>query len=117
MHGQLTDEQTRTLRAAIDRIVPKDDFPSASEAGCLEFLLRLIELEHLEDTYRTGLDQLGPAFADLSVGEQDEQLRNVNGDFVEILARQTIEGYYSDPDNGGNKDRIAWTMVGFEVRN
>ena len=117
MHGQLTDEQTRTLRAAIDRIVPKDDFPSASEAGCLEFLLKLIQLENLEDTYRNGLDEVGPKFADLSPDEQDDRLQKTKGDFIEILARQTIEGYYSDPDNGGNKDRVAWTMVGFEVRN
>jgi len=43
----LTDLQMRTLAAAIDRIVPADDFPSATQAGCIEFLLRLIALEGL----------------------------------------------------------------------
>ena len=25
------------------------------------------------------------------------------------------EGFYSDPGNGGNRDGVAWQMVGFEV--
>ena len=25
----------------------------------------------------------------------------------------TVEGYFGDPDSGGNKDIAAWAMVGF----
>jgi gluconate 2-dehydrogenase gamma chain len=25
----------------------------------------------------------------------------------------TIEGFYSDPGNGGNRDAVAWRMIGF----
>jgi len=131
----LNEVQLRTLTSAIDRIVPADDYPNASEAGCLDFLVRLIELEHLEDTYRAGLDGLeveaqrsGRSFADLSPEQQDDLIRKCEvmirrtgwevspRQFVELLARQTIEGYYSDPGNGGNRGGIAWKMVGFEVR-
>ena len=124
----LNEVQCRTLTAAIDRMVPADDFPSASQAGCVDFLLRLIQLEHLEDTYRAGLDALearalkyGGSFADLTPDRQDAHLQGhlpkEQRRFIELLARQTIEGYYADPGNGGNRDCVSWTMVGFEVRN
>jgi len=131
----LNEVQLRTLTAAVDRMVPQDDYPSASAAGCIDFLLRLIELEHLAEMYRAGLDGLesearrgGSSFADLGEAAQDELLRKCEKlktritwrvspkQFVSLLARQTIEGYYSDPGNGGNRDGIAWRMVGFEVR-
>jgi gluconate 2-dehydrogenase gamma chain len=130
----LTDLQMRTLAAAIDRIVPADDFPSATQAGCIEFLLRLIDLEGLGDFYRSGLDGLvaeaakhGASFADLTSQNQDAQLKRCQGikrsqgwrvsprEFIDTLARQTIEGYYSDPGNGGNRGGVAWEMVGFKV--
>jgi len=124
----LNEVQLRTLTAAIDRIVPADDFPSASQVGCVDFLLRLIQLEHLEDTYRAGLDALeaqsvksGRSFVDFTPEQQDAQLQHglpiKQRRFVELLARQTIEGYYADPGNGGNRDCVSWKMVGFEVRN
>jgi hypothetical protein len=123
----LTELQLRTLVAAIDRIVPADDFPSASQAGCDNFLVRLIELEQLVETYRTGLDGLdtaamksGKSFAECSVAQQDEILEESHraeamGAFVDLLVQQTIEGYYADPGNGGNRGGISWEMVGFKV--
>ena len=129
------DEQQRTLVAALDRIVPADGYPSASQLGCLDFLLRLIPLEHLEKTYCDGLDGLnaeslakGSPFFDLPSTQQDELLHRLRHghkttdwktnpkQFVAMLARQTIEGYYSDPGNGGNRGEVAWHMVGFEVK-
>ena len=131
----LTHVQLRTLKAAIDRMVPADDFPSASDAGCVDFLLRLIDLENLGETYSAGLDGLesdaikkGKSFADLTFEEQDSLLAKCQTVkkratwqtspklFVDLLARQTIEGYYSDPGNGGNRGAVSWKMIGFEVR-
>jgi len=130
----LSELQLRTLVAAIDRIVPADDYPSASQSGCDEFLVHLIELESLVETYRTGLDGLelealkfGASFAESKIDRQDEILAKCHQTkrsqgwkvspraFMDLLARQTIEGYYADPGNGGNKGGIAWEMVGFKV--
>lgn len=33
--------------------------------------------------------------------------------FFESLLEMTIEGYFSDPVYGGNKDMAAWEMIGF----
>lgn len=131
----LSTNQLATLRAAIDRIVPADDFPSASESGVADFLTQLIPAERLDDLYMQGLDALDAEasaiyekpFAQLTPDEQDHLLAAVEfGDvrtpwsiapqeFFEVLNRQTIDGYYGDPGNGGNRDGAAWRMVGFQV--
>jgi gluconate 2-dehydrogenase gamma chain len=33
--------------------------------------------------------------------------------FFESLLSMTVEGYFSDPVYGGNKDMAAWAMIGF----
>jgi gluconate 2-dehydrogenase gamma chain len=66
----------------------------------------------------------GSAFASLAVHEQDAYLaalqkekRDLGGVpstvFFESLLEATIEGFFSDPAYGGNKDMVAWEMIGF----
>ena len=65
-----------------------------------------------------------PSFARLSAQDQDAYLKSLqtgNTDlngvpsnvFFESLLELTIEGYFSDPVYGGNKDMVAWKMIGF----
>ena len=37
-------------------------------------------------------------------------------EFFRNVIEHVMEGYYSDPGNGGNRDSIAWRMIGFEAR-
>jgi Gluconate 2-dehydrogenase subunit 3 len=132
-----SDEQIRTLRAAMDRIVPSDDFPGAWEAGAGSYLLRQLEgdLRSQLPLYRDGLDALNAEavgafempFADLDTARQDLLLRRVDlggaglysptvlRPFFRALVNHTVEGYYSDPGNGGNHGAISWKMIGFEI--
>jgi gluconate 2-dehydrogenase gamma chain len=66
----------------------------------------------------------GPAFNRLSSREQDDYLKSLQNDgvdldgvpskvFFESLLALTIEGYFSDPVYGGNKDMASWKMIGF----
>lgn len=133
---KLAPNQTRTLRAAVDRIIPPDDFPGGWEAGVGDFLQLLWTREpHFLAEAVQGLDaldrearaQAGAAFADLSADAQDALLRRVEAGevradwplppaaFFALLVRQCMEGFYADPGNGGNKDGVSWRMVGFEV--
>lgn len=131
----LNESEIRTLTCVIDRIVPADDFPSASQADCIEFLLRIIQLENLGSLYRSGLKgieteatQFGKPYCDLSTEHQDAIIARCMKlkkratwsvspkQFLDVLVRQTVEGYYSDPGNLGNRGGVAWRMVGFEVR-
>ncbi len=121
-------QQIQTLRAATDRIIPADDYPSGWEAGVGDFLLRLLALEpRFLPLYQNGLDALESeaqaasgqtSFAALAAAAQDAllaRLEEEGSEFFGVLVQQVIEGYYADPGNGGNKDGAAWEMIGFRV--
>jgi gluconate 2-dehydrogenase gamma chain len=74
----------------------------------------------------THLKTLGRRFADLSADEQDAFIRvqlegGALGDldgvpaktFFEQLLDYTVQGYFSDPAYGGNKDMVVWKAIGF----
>ena len=112
----LSPDDIDKLVAVIDCIIPADDYPSASEAGVLNFLLPLIEAEGVESQYVHGLHSLPQDFVSSSPEARTKLLMEFKDQsFVEFVARQTIEGYYANPENGGNLDAISWKMIGFEV--
>ncbi len=131
----LTPAQQTVLRAVVNRIIPADDFPSGWEAGAGAYLLgqlagdlsgRLVDvragLEALDEEARsTGAE----GFAALQPAQQDALLTRLERSqveaiwpidpaaFFELLITLTIEGFYADPGNGGNRDAVAWRMIGF----
>lgn len=131
----LTETQQNTLHAAMDRIIPPDDFPGAWDAGVGDYVTRQLngDLRTLLPTYRYGLDGLeaeaqtrfDTAFSSLTAAQQDALLRDVAANTVQtfwlvgpsaffgLLIQHTAEGYYSDHGNGGNRDEISWKMIGF----
>ena len=133
-----TENQLATLRALVDRIIPPDDFPGGWQAGVGDYLARLLagDLRGLIGTYRGGLDALdaealttaGAPFAALEAEMQDSLLSRVEAGevatpwpvdpavFFRNAVAHTAEGYYGNPANGGNRDGLAWRMIGFEVR-
>ena len=71
-----------------------------------------------------GGKQGGKNFKSLSAGDQDTVLKALeSGDaklegadgkaFFAMFLQNVLEGYFSDPIYGGNKDMAAWKMVGF----
>jgi hypothetical protein len=124
------------LRAAVDRILPPDGDPGAWEVGAGVYLERQLagDLRHLRDLVIGGLDALdaeaaarfGVGFVELGAEGQDELLRDVERGavrtpwsvdpvpFFGLLVRTTAEGFYGDPGQGGNRDRVSWAMTGFE---
>ena len=134
----LTEVQQETLRAVIDRIVPPDDFAGAWDAGVGEYLARQFErdLAPQLEVYCAGLDgieaeawmRFQSSFASLTMDQQDTTLRQIEAGevlaswsvpptrFFELLVNTTAEGYYSEPEQGGNRGAISWAMTGFEAR-
>jgi gluconate 2-dehydrogenase gamma chain len=66
----------------------------------------------------------GSAFPALSAADQDAYLKSLQTNpvdlqgvpsnvFFDSLLSLTIEGYFSDPVYGGNKDMASWKMIGF----
>jgi len=104
-----TETQLLTLRAVLDRIIPADDFPSATGAGVDDYLLKQLSpnggLAVLVGTYRMGLDaieviaqqEFAGAFAKLTPEDQDACLRTVEGyrdevsGFLRTITEQALD--------------------------
>ena len=125
----LTHSQIQTLQAAVNRIIPADDYPNAWDAGAGAFFDRLFRREpRFLPVYQAGLDTLdaeaagsaGATFAALDPEAQDALLHwfeaaETSAAFFRLLVEQTLESYYADPGNGGNLDRAGWDMIGYKV--
>lgn len=122
------------LKAVTDRMIPKDDWQSASEAGVLTYLEQYAATGAADWTkvIETGLHSLqeealslhGKPFSDLSADEQDQLLKEAELDafrdwpvssklFFDTLLNLTAEGYYGSPEAGGNREGQSWDMIGF----
>lgn len=134
----LSDRQLANLRALIDRLIPPDEFAGGWEAGAGDYLLRQLagDLRPILSVYQAGLDALdaearaagAAGFAELPPERQDQLLGAVErgavaaewpidpAEFFRSAVAHAAEGFYSDPANGGNRDMVAWRMIGFEVR-
>ncbi|MFN8445718.1 MAG: GMC family oxidoreductase [Caldilineaceae bacterium] len=125
----------KTLQPLIDRLIPADDFPSGWEAGVGDYIFRhwYGDLARFVPIIETGIRSLnaecttryGKEFADLDKEMQDFvleclELNDVQSEwvvspqrFLQTMTHVAMEGYYSDPDNGGNRKATSWSMVGF----
>ena len=85
------------------------------------------------EIYRLGLEALeaeaqafaSKGFTELDDSQQDELLSRIEAGqvlsswnvdpikFFHMVTEHVMEGYYSDPNNGGNRDSLAWKMIGF----
>lgn len=85
-----------------------------------------------QEIYRCGIAetdahckrQYGKPFRLLAAEQQDEVLRSLEKDAIELpslpaklffslLWRNTEEGFFSDPLYGGNRDKVGWRLLGF----
>ena len=134
----LTSNHWNILRSLMNRIIPQDDFPDAWEAGVGDYLARQFErdLRSQVETYQLGLEALeaesqafaGKGFTELDTSAQDVILSRLEAgqvmlswlvnptEFFHTVIEHVMEGYYSDPGNSGNRDSIAWRMIGFKIR-
>jgi len=127
---------SETIRAVVDCLIPPDDFPGAYEAGVCNYLDRLLQTDLVEhaDFFRAGIDaidtealaQYNARFEALTPDQQIAILAGIDSGavktswpvapsrFFEMLVNTTAEGYYSDPQQGGNRGCASWVMTGFE---
>ena len=84
------------------------------------------------ELFRTALRGIGDdlrksgrnGFAKLNVQDQDAYLKSLESEsrdlagvpsniFFQSLLEVTVEGFFSDPVYGGNKDMVGWKLIGF----
>ncbi len=122
----LSPAQLKTLEAFVDRIVPKDELgPGAVGCGAATYIDRALAgaLAAEKTAFLDGLagvDALArsthnAAFADLTPEQRDALLTSMeNGaarQFFARVRRLTLEGMFSDPYYGGNKNFAGWDLI------
>ena len=128
--------QAAVIGSAAARIIPGDEAdPGASEAGVVVYIDRALAGAYADHqaAYRRGITaldsyaqlQFGRAFVELTAANQDQLLQDmeqekVSGftnpsalEFFNLLHQHTIEGMFSDPVYGGNRDAVGWKLIGF----
>lgn len=70
------------------------------------------------------LQASGTPFRDMHADAQDAYLKSLESGahdlegvpsnlFFEVFLQMTVEGFFADPVYGGNRDMVAWRMIGF----
>ncbi|MDX1491672.1 MAG: gluconate 2-dehydrogenase subunit 3 family protein [Pseudohongiellaceae bacterium] len=131
----LTFAQSEALDAVVDRILPADENgPGASEARAVHYIDRSLAgfRSDSKEAYVVGLlaideyaqSKHGNIFARLSDEQKDAILHEVEDgkvqgflgsgtSFFAMVRNHTIEGTFSDPYYGGNRDFIGWDMLAY----
>jgi hypothetical protein len=76
----------------------------------------------LQEIYATGLEDLdttaqsdyGVYFKDLDLSQRSAVKNKADPDFISTVFQHCIEGMYSLPEYGGNKDMAGWKYIGYE---
>ena len=131
------DIDRRVLGSLCEQIFPKDEFPGAIELGVPGFIERCLREGHADwtGTYRAGFRSTEAssrsvyqkAFLELSFDEQTRLLEQMQTgdlpktdwpsvsakDFFRLVRDHTLQGAYSHPKYGGNRNKAAWDMIGY----
>lgn len=119
----LTPAQMKTLVAFIDRLIPRDELgPGAVEAGAQIYIDRVLAGPNAGEktSFVQGLEAMdayakknhGAALAELSAEKRDQVLNEIVGSpFFTRARRLTLEGMFSDPYYGGNKNFAGWDLI------
>ena len=117
----LTDPEGADVEAIAARIIPTTDTPGATEAGVVHFFDNVLgaDMSDRLDDLRSGLvefnTEIGKAFSALPVDEQDEHILRIEGSpFFWLLWELTVFGFFAMSEYGGNRDHVAWELIGFE---
>jgi gluconate 2-dehydrogenase gamma chain len=129
---ELTTEEWHLLERLTATVLPSDEQPGACEADVIGFLRRAFgagrwagQRELLTTGLRTldalARSQCGSAFAscppDACAAVLDRLQRVPHRSarrFLTLAIDMTLAGFLCAPRHGGNRDRIGWTVVGWQ---
>ena len=116
----LSQHEQALLGAVIDRIVPADEFPSATGFAADRYVTRMLDGDAKSSAalLRFGLAELDrQGFLTADDADRDRLLEAIQSEpwFLRLIDL-TAEGTYADPGNGGNRDAASWRMLGYDPR-
>ena len=121
--GALTPAQMKTLEAFIDRLIPADELgPGAVEARAQVYIDRVLAGPNANEKadFLQGLEAVdayaqrvhGAPLAELSEEKRDQVLQDMaDTPFFNRARRLTLEGMFSDPYYGGNRNFAGWDLI------
>lgn len=129
----LSQSEFDMVEAIAGRIMPTTDTPGAIEAGAAVYIDRALADAYgkhlstyqkaLAELDRLCLTSLGKNFIGLSAEQQDEVLKALESGalkpvtggqrFFNLVLDHVMEGFFGEPQYGGNRDLIGWKLVGF----
>jgi len=132
-HAALSPAEYDLVEAIAERILPATDTPGAKEALAVNYIdIALAGANRSQlSRYQSGLaalqkhctTALNKPFTALGPAEQDAlledleagKLSDVEGGpaFFELMRRNVMEGFFCEPQYGGNHDMVGWKLVGF----
>ncbi len=127
----LSADEAAALDALTSQVFPTDDTPGAHEAGVVRFIDQALATFAAADLplIRAGVVELdresrrrAPGarnYAEASPVIQADIVRQLDATpsiFFELVRVATIQGMFANPAYGGNRDKVGWTLIGFEDR-
>jgi gluconate 2-dehydrogenase gamma chain len=129
-----TVSQAALVGAIAEQIVPPDEHPGANDSGVVFYIDGILSGRFgyfYRDRYEQGLKlvdgashkQFVRSFSSLEGTQQIAILRALESgetagsdgrEFFALIRQHTMEGYYGDPEHGGNREGASWKMIGFE---
>jgi hypothetical protein len=107
--------RTAILEAAVERIIPSDESgPGARECGAANYIASVMDAafsEGLDAIDREARAKFGRGFAECAPENQDAILEATARPFFNRLRQLTIEGTFSDPAYGGNRNFAGWDLI------
>lgn len=122
------------VAAASERILPRDEDPGAQDANVPVYIDRMLQTPELTQMRRDFLQGVSAlerrsnsmfkkGFAQATAEQQDELLTifkdsppgSGEAHFYELLLVLTMEGFLGDPSYGGNRGKVGWKLVGFDM--
>lgn len=132
MKIDLGAEEWRLLEQLVATVLPSDDQPGAIEADVMGFLRRAFDTGRWSaqrELFTSGLRTLdmlarrrcGSPFASCTAADRDaivSEFLNIPhpraSGFLRLLVDMTLAGFLCAPRHGGNRERIGWTLVGWQ---
>lgn len=137
-HARFPERYRTALRAMTERIMPdENEAPGAKAADAWEFIDRELAGPEMTGTHRLlmrGAAQLdkvsmevnGTTFIAATAGAKDTVIQAMQKGvgavklfdpvvFVSTMVGLTLEGMFSDPSWGGNRDGVGWQLIGYAM--
>jgi hypothetical protein len=128
-YSVLSDPDAREIEELTAIIFPTTETPGAREAGVIWFVDAALSQAPDEDResvsadvadMRRALEDMYPGKTSLTELSEPEQIAFAESiqdtEFFRETRRITITALFSHPRHGGNRDKVGWSVLGFDDR-